>query len=91
MSLNERLDAYAALAHERFETERFREFCLTHLGHLDEIAYEFFGSQTMKDAVHKKVAALFPAHEVEEFTALFFGRVQKWREQEGQHGDKDGF
>ena len=26
------------IAHERFETEKFREFCRTHLGHLDEVA-----------------------------------------------------
>ncbi len=91
LSLPDRLEAYAAIAHERFETERFRDFCRTHLGHLDELAYEFFGSPTMRDAVHQKVAALFPPHEVEEFTELFFSRVQKWREEEGRHGDQDGF
>jgi hypothetical protein len=37
------------------------------------------------------VTALFPAHEVEEFTDLFWGRVQRWREQEGARGDEDGF
>ena len=45
----------------------------------------------MRDAVRQKVTALFPAHEVEEFTELFFGRVQRWREQEGARGDEDGF
>jgi len=29
--------------------------------------------------VHKKVAALFPAHEVEQFTELFWSRIQQWR------------
>lgn len=91
LSLTDRLEAYAAIAHERFETERFRDFCRNQLGHLDELAYEFFGSPTMRDAIHQKVAALFPPHEVEEFTELFFGRVQAWREQEGRHGDQDGF
>ena len=91
LALEDRLEAYAAIAHERFETERFRDFCRTHLGHLDELAYEFFGSPTMRDAIHQKVAALFPPHEVEEFTELFFGRVEAWREQEGRHGDQDGF
>jgi hypothetical protein len=32
-----------------------------------------------KRPVRKKVAALFPAHEVEQFTELFWQRVQKWR------------
>lgn len=83
-SYEEKLDAYAAIAHARFETERFEEFCATHLSHLDEVAYEFFGTDEAKRAVREKVAALFPAHEVEPFTELFWGRVQKWRaEQRG--------
>jgi hypothetical protein len=87
----ERLREYARIAHERFETEKFREFCRKHLGHLDALAYDFFGSETMRDAVRQKVTALFPAHEVDEFTELFFGRVQRWRELEGARGDEDGF
>ena len=91
LSPRERLREYARIAHERFETERFREFCQTKLGHLDELAHEFFGSGTMRDAIRQKVEALFPPHEHEEFTQLFWDRVQLWREQEGRHGDKDGF
>jgi hypothetical protein len=43
------------------------------------VALEFFGTDTARDAVRKKVAALFPAHEVEEFTGLFWDRIQQWR------------
>jgi hypothetical protein len=75
----ERLAAYARVARDRLEAERFEEFCAQHLGHLDEVAWEFFGTEQCKDAVRKKVAALYPAHEVEPFTELFFGRIQKWR------------
>ncbi len=83
-SYEEKLDAYAAIAHARFETERFEEFCATHLSHLDEVAHEFFGTDEAKRAVREKVAALFPAHEVEAFTELFWGRIQTWRaEQRG--------
>jgi len=87
----EKLREYAKIAHERFETERFRDFCRTHLGHLDELAYEFFGSERMHDAIRQKVTALFPEHEIEPFTELFWNRVQHWREQEGAAGDQDGF
>ena len=66
----ERLRAYARIAHERFETDRFQEFCSRHLGHLDEVAYELFGSPLARDAVHQKVSALFPPREIEEFTEL---------------------
>jgi hypothetical protein len=75
----ERLRAYAAIARERFEAARFEEFCARDLGHLDEVAWEFFGTDAAREAFRKKVAALFPAHEVEKFTELFWGRVQAWR------------
>ena len=78
-SYEEKLDAYAKIADERFETARFEEFCAEHLGHIDEVAHELFGSQEAKDAVRLKVQALFPAHEVEPFTELFWKRIQAWR------------
>ena len=34
-----------------------------------------------KDAVRQKVTALFPAHEIERFTELFWERIQQWRAQ----------
>jgi hypothetical protein len=48
------------------------------------VAWEFLGTERARDAVRQKVTALFPAHEVEEFTELFYGRIQKWREAEGR-------
>jgi hypothetical protein len=79
----ERLRAYAAIAHERFETVKFQEFCSRHLGHLDEVAAEFFASPTARDAVRQKVVALFPEHEVDQFTELFWQRIQHWLAEEG--------
>jgi len=76
---SEKLDRYAAIADERFETARFEEFCAQHLSHLDEVAFEFFATPEAKDAVRQKVNALFPPHEVEKFTELFWGRIQSWR------------
>jgi hypothetical protein len=75
----ERLSAYAKIAAERFETARFEEFCAQHLPHLDEVAWEFFGTEAAKSAFRAKVAALYPKHEVEQFTELFWKRVQAWR------------
>ena len=73
----ERLSAYAALARDYFETERFEEFCATHLAHLDEVTDEFFTSDIALDAVRQKVTALFPEHEIEPFTELFWQRIQE--------------
>ena len=81
-SFAERLPRYAAIAAERFETARFEEFCHRHLARLDEVAFEFFGSERAKEAVRLKVQALFPAHEVERFTEHFWGLIGFWRKTE---------
>ena len=75
----DKLRAYAAIAEERFESARFEEFCATHLANLDEVAWEFFGTEAAKSAFRAKVTALYPTHEVEHFTELFWHRVQSWR------------
>jgi hypothetical protein len=80
----EKLGRYTKIAHERFETERFEEFCGKHLAHLDEVAHEFFGSPEARDAVRKKVAALYPPHEIDPFTQLFMDRIGQWCRIEGK-------
>jgi hypothetical protein len=75
----EKLAGYAKLADFRFETERFDEFCKKHLSHMDDVANEFFGTQEAKEAVRQKVIALYPPHEIEKFTELFWERIQAWR------------
>jgi hypothetical protein len=82
LSAREKLAAYGRIARERLDEERFGEFCAEHLAHLDEVAWEFFGSDRARDAVHQKVKALFPAHEVEQFTGHFWGLIQFWRKTE---------
>jgi hypothetical protein len=83
ISFEDKLDQYYEIAMRRFDADGFEEFCEKHLGHLDEVANDFFGSPLVKDAIRQKVTALYPEHEIEEFTELFWSRVQKWREQEG--------
>jgi hypothetical protein len=79
LSYAEKLRRYGAIARERLDAARFESFCATHLKHLDEVAHTFFGSSVAKEAIRQKVAALYPAHEVERFTELFWNRVQQWR------------
>jgi hypothetical protein len=82
MSLRERLDRTVALAHQRFQTDAFEEFCDRHLEHLEATTREFFSSETGRDAVRQKVASLFPSHEVDEFTERFWQRIQQWQRDE---------
>jgi hypothetical protein len=80
----EKLARYASIARQRLDAAEFEDFCGRHLAHLDAVAAEFFASATARDAVAKKVAALYPAHEVEQFTELFVGRIRRWIELEGR-------
>jgi len=80
----EKLDRYTDVAHHRFQTERFLEFCDRHLSHLDDVTYEFFGTEQAHDAVRQKVEAVYPEREVEEFTELFWQRIQHWRGDESE-------
>lgn len=82
----DKLTAYADIARQRFDVDHFVEFCEKHLGHLDEVAWEWFGTEAAKQAVRAKVAALYPAHEVEPFTELFWKRVQHWRSSDEAKG-----
>ena len=50
------------------------------LSDLDERASAFFGTQVVRNAIREKVTALFPEHEIEEFTELFWRRIQQWRD-----------
>jgi len=76
----EKLAAYAVIASERFQTAEFEAFCAEHLPHLDEVVWDFFGTDVARDAVRQKVATLYPEHEIEPFTELFWSRVQHWRD-----------
>jgi len=89
----ERLREYGKIARARLESDRFEEFCATHLAHFDELALEFFASDTARDAVRQKVEALFPAHEHDQFTDHFWGLIQFWRKTEADRlglGPKGG-
>ena len=82
MTLEERLEVLVPMARRRFDEERFRTFCDEHLAHLDEVTWEWFGTEAARDAVRRKVSAVFPPHEVDEFTELFWSRIQRWRDQD---------
>jgi hypothetical protein len=73
----EKLVAYGKIARERLSADQFAEFCSKHLGPLEDAARKWFRSDRCKEAVKKKVANIYPAHEVEEFSARFFSIVQQ--------------
>lgn len=79
LGYREKVAGYAKIARKRFQADEFDEFCAKHLPHLDDVANEYFGTDVAREAIRAKVAALFPPHEVDQFTAHFFDAVQAWR------------
>ncbi|HEX9855489.1 MAG TPA: hypothetical protein VGC47_09260 [Acidimicrobiia bacterium] len=77
-----KLEAMAAIARERFDAVEFASFCDTYLKDLDEVALAYFAEERAKDAIRRKVAAVFPAHEVDHFTEHFWGLIGFWRKTE---------
>jgi hypothetical protein len=73
----EKLRGYAKIARERLSADAFAEFCQKHMGPVEQAARQWFRSDRCRDAVRKKVAHIYPAHEVDEFTTRFYGLVQQ--------------
>ena len=73
-----KIDAYLALADEHFETERYQEWCATHLGHLEGVVHEWVASPDFDRVLRETVQATYPAHEQEQFLAHFRGLIDLW-------------
>lgn len=82
LPFRERLRGYADITRKRMQIDDFREFCNRHLSHLDEVVWEYTGSDHCHKTVHNKVSALYPKHEIDQFTEHFFGLIQFWRKTE---------
>ncbi len=78
----EKLAAYGEIARKRLDAERFEEFSATQLADLDEVTLEYFRTDRARSIVARKVAALFPPHEVDGFAEHFWGLIQFWRKTE---------
>jgi len=50
----EKLRQWAGIAHQRYDTVAFSEFCATHLSNLEAVTREFFSTDTARDAVRQK-------------------------------------
>jgi hypothetical protein len=71
----DKLAGYAKIARERLAADEFAAFADKHLGSLDQVAFRWFRSDQCRDAIHRKVANLYPANEVEQFAGMFYDRV----------------
>ncbi len=74
--LRSKLAAYGDLSRQRLDATAFDDFCGEALGDLEAIAARYFESDEALQTVRQKVMSLFPEHEVDEFTDLFWQRIQ---------------
>ncbi len=77
-SYDEKLDAYLALADARFETDRYAEWCATHLGHLDDLVTQWVSGADFDRLLVETVQATYPPQEHEQFLAHFRGLIGLW-------------
>ncbi len=78
LSYDEKLAAYASLADDHFDTERYRDFCASRLAELDEVAVEYFESSEFDQVLVETVTTTFPAHEHDEFVPHYRGLLAAW-------------
>ena len=74
----QKLDGYRELAEDYFDVDDYREFCDTHLPHLDEATVEYVESPQFDELIVSTVQATFPEHEHEHFVAHYRGLLGMW-------------
>ncbi|MGI8434471.1 MAG: ATP-grasp domain-containing protein [Nocardioidaceae bacterium] len=79
LSYDDKLAAYARLADEYFETDRYDQFCAEALPQLDVLVAEWVASQEFDDLLMQTVRVTYPAHEVDRFAAHFRGLLDLWK------------
>jgi hypothetical protein len=75
---DEKLDAYLALADEYLESEKYWDWCSSHLPHLEEQVHEWVSSDDFDKLLRDTVAATYPPHEHEQFHDHFRGLIDMW-------------
>jgi hypothetical protein len=78
LSYAEKLAGYRTLADAYFDTERYTEFCATHLAHVDEIVLDWVRSDEFGALLRETVRAAYPAHEHDKFLGHFGGLIDAW-------------
>ena len=83
LSYEEKLAEYRRLADEYFEVDRYRDFCDSRLGHVDELVLDWIGSADFDALLLDTVRATYPAPEQERFAAHFRGLIGQWLSERG--------
>lgn len=77
-SWDDKVAAYRALTDDYVELDRYREFCATHLPHVDEVMVDYIDSDQFDDHLITTIRAAFPAHEHEQFLVRYRDLIGRW-------------
>jgi hypothetical protein len=78
MSYGDKLGAYRKLADEFFETDRYQDFCATHLPGLDQLVLDWVAGSGFDQLLVRTVQTVYPAHEHDKFIAHLRGLLHLW-------------
>jgi hypothetical protein len=78
LTYGDKLAEYRKLADEYFETHRYLDFCASRLPHVDEMVWDWVGSDDFDALLVDTVRSTYPAHEYDQFIAHFRGLLQAW-------------
>src|SRR5262245_2095414 len=78
LTYGDKLAEYRKLADEYFETHRYLDFCASRLPHVDEMVWDWVGSDDFDALLVDTVRSTYPAHEHDQFIAHFRGLLQAW-------------
>jgi hypothetical protein len=78
LSYSEKLAEYRRLADDYFDTARYEEFRSRHLGHVDEMVFDWVNSEGFRSLLRETVRAMYPVHEHEKFLGHFGGLMDAW-------------
>jgi len=77
-----KLTAYQGLADDYFETERYKEWCESSMGHVDEMVLDWIDSDDFRKMLTSTIQQTYPTHEWEKFEGHFGGLMDLWLKDE---------
>jgi len=78
LTYEQKLETYRTMADDYFEMDAYREFCDTHLSHLDEVMVDYIDSPDFDRLLVQIVQATFPTHEHDHFIGHYRGLLGAW-------------
>ncbi len=78
LSYEEKLEHYAGLADQHFQSAQYHEFLEKHLPEIDDVMVEYVASDEFDRLLVETVRSTFPPHEHDKFIAHYQGLLSLW-------------